>query len=428
MKKLSVLFLAIFIMLTLSACGGEDEEQSDALNEGVIELTLWNDWTEDRPENKLYKEIAGKFNEEHDDIQIKLESIPHDQYETKLRTQAAGNQLPDMMRVWPGARTKPLVDGGALLPLDPIIDHWEGIIPEDILQGYAVDGSYYAIPSNISLTGLIYYHKDKLQEVGYDEFPTTYEKLKELIQALNDNGITPIALGNKSVWPLQSVYISTIADRHTGSDFLDDVLNGDGSFVNDQFIQALSVIDELTKLNAFNEDMNTLDEAQSRSEFLRGETAMHFAGSWALGPILDNVDDIENIGVAAFPIFEGGKGDPEKIAGVSGGGIAVSSDLSEAEQEAAFEFLKYFYSDELFQGLIEASIIVPANVEIHDSIPDVFRDANSFVQGGLAPVYDATLPPELTDMINNGLQSITLGEKTPEELATEMQELREAIR
>ncbi len=426
MKKLGFILLAAVMLLALAACGGKDEESKGSSKDGAIELNLWTDWTEDRPENTLSKDIIAKFNEEHEDIQVKIEEIPHDQYETKLRTQAAGNQLPDLMRVWPGARTAPLAEGGAILPLNPIIDNWEGVIPDSILQDYAVDGNYYAIPGNVSITSLIYYNKEMLKEVGYDEFPATYAEFKELVKALDEKGITPIALGNKAIWPLQSVYISTIGDRFTGSDFLNKALNGEASFEDPQFVSALSVIDELTKMNAFNEDMNTLDEAQSRNEFIKGTSAMHFAGSWAIGPILDSVENADNIGVAPFPSFEGGNGDQAKIAGVAGGGIAVSSQLSEEEQEAAFTFLKYYYDEELYQGLIKANIIVPADVEMDDSIPQIFQDANSYVKGGLAPVYDATLTPELTDIINNGLQSITLGDKTPEQLAKEMQKEAES--
>jgi len=426
MKKLGFILMAAVMLLALAACGGKDEESKGSSKDGAIELNLWTDWTEDRPENTLSKDIIAKFNEEHEDIQVKIEEIPHDQYETKLRTQAAGNQLPDLMRVWPGARTAPLAEGGAILPLNPIIDNWEGVIPDSILQDYAVDGNYYAIPGNVSITSLIYYNKEMLKEVGYDEFPATYAEFKELVKALDEKGITPIALGNKAIWPLQSVYISTIGDRFTGSDFLNKALNGEASFEDPQFVSALSVIDELTKMNAFNEDMNTLDEAQSRNEFIKGTSAMHFAGSWAIGPILDSVENADNIGVAPFPSFEGGNGDQAKIAGVAGGGIAVSSQLSEEEQEAAFTFLKYYYDEELYQGLIKANIIVPADVEMDDSIPQIFQDANSYVKGGLAPVYDATLTPELTDIINNGLQSITLGDKTPEQLAKEMQKEAES--
>jgi len=331
MKTIKLLLLCVVVTLFLAACGDNEEAQSE---DGVIELTLWNDWTEGRPENTVYKNIIQKFNEEHDDIQIVSESIPHDDYEIKLRTQAAGNQLPDMMRVWPGTRVEPLVEGNALLPLNPIIDHWEGMIPEEILQDYAVDENYYAIPSNISETSLIFYNKEIVSEAGYDEFPTTYVEFKGLVEALKTNYITPFSFGNKEIWPLHSVFISGIADRYTGSDFLGNVLNGDGTFEDEQFIHALSVIEELTKLEAFNEDMNTIDEAQSRNEFIKGSTAMHFAGSWAIGPIMDSVDNVENIGVAAFPSFEGGEGDPSKISGVAGGGIASAlQELFEQDME-----------------------------------------------------------------------------------------------
>ncbi len=124
--------------------------------------------------------------------------------------------------------------------------------------------------------------------------------------------------------------------------FLPQALNGEGTFENEQFVQSLSIIQELTEIKAFNEDMNTLDEAQARNNFISGNAAMHFAGSWAIGPILESAENIENIGVAPFPSFEGGEGDPAKIAGVAGGGIALNSDLSEEEREAAFKFLKFF--------------------------------------------------------------------------------------
>ncbi|TDQ37733.1 extracellular solute-binding protein [Aureibacillus halotolerans] len=420
----SLLFAVLLIALT--ACGSGGSEQQSEASDGAVELTLWTDWTEDRPENTAYKQTIEKFNQEHEDIKVTIEAIPHDQYETKLRTQAAGKQLPDMFRVWPGARLEPLAKGGATLPLDPIMDTWKDVIPESALKAYQYDGTQYAIPANISLTSLIYYRKDMVADAGFETFPKTYDELKALITALNDAGTTPIALGNKSIWPLQSVYISTIADRFTGSDFLPNVLSGEGTFENPLFVDSLAVIDEMTKLNAFNSDLNTIDESQARGKFIAGDTAMHFAGSWAIGPILDSIEDLDNIGVAPFPSFAGGEGDPSAIAGSAGGAIALSSQLEGEKQEAAFTFMKYFYSDPLYQELVKANIVVPVEVEVGDDVPAVYQEANALMQGGITPVYDATLSPELTDLINNGLQSITLGDMTPEELAKKMQEANES--
>ena len=418
MKRIGFMIVSLLVLLGLAGCGNEEEASGD----GKIELTVWNDWTEDRPENTVYKDLIAKFNKENKDIQVKIESIPHDQYETKLRTQAAGKQLPDMFRVWPGTRIEPLVEGGALLSLNPIMDTWKDKIPEGILKNYAIDGEQYAIPANISETSLIFYNKELIKKAGFDTIPGTYDELKKLIQALDAEKITPISLGNKAIWPLQSIYLSTIGDRFTGSEFLDNALNGKAAFTDDPFIKSLSVIDEMAKLHAFNEDFNTIDEAQARSMFISGEAAMHFAGSWAIGPILEGVEDTDNIGVAAFPDF-GGTGDLSKIAGAAGGGIALNSSLSKEKQEAAFTFLKFFYNDDLYQQLMKANIIVPVEVEVDDSVPEIWKTANGFAQGGLTPVYDASLTPKLTDLLNNGLQSITLGEKTPKQLAEEMQKM-----
>src|SRR5699024_5413074 len=146
-----------------------------------------------------------------------------------------------------------------------------------LLEGFNFDGQQYAIPGNIYITSLVYYDKNILEENGYDEFPDNYEGFKDLIQDLNDSDITPISFGNKAQWPLQSSYMSVIGDRFTGSDFLEGALNGEEKFTDDRFVDALSVVEELAESNAFNENFNTIDESQSRSDFLEEEAAMHIA-------------------------------------------------------------------------------------------------------------------------------------------------------
>jgi raffinose/stachyose/melibiose transport system substrate-binding protein len=39
----------------------------------------------------------------------------------------------------------------------------------------------------------------------------------------------------------------------------------------------------------------------------------------------------------------------------------------------------------------------------------------------LVTVYDSALNSEQTDIVNNGLQAITIGQKTPEQVAEELQ-------
>jgi raffinose/stachyose/melibiose transport system substrate-binding protein len=418
-KKAFLLLLLLTLAVGLVACRGDEKTSGDS---GTVELTFWNIWTEPSPENNVFLKKVEEFQKQNPHIKIKMESIPHDQYKIKLKTQAAGKQLPDLVQVWPGAELKPLVDAKVIMPLDDIVDHWKDkLIPAKELVDYQIDGKQYAIPGNKVYTSVIYYDKEMLKKVGYEKFPKTYGEFKNLIKKLREAGITPISLGNKGKWVLQSCYMSTIGDRITGSDFLSKALKGEKKFTDPEFVQALSVIKELKDLGAFNEDMNSIDNIQQRDYFVQGKAAMMIEGTWALGPILEKLPKGKEIGVAAFPAIEGGKGNPDTVSGVTGIGIALNSELSPEKKKAAYTFLKFFYDEDLYKQLLSAGSLVPAKVDLPKNLNPLFKEEIELTSRGTAPVYDATLPVGLTDIINNGLQAITIGSMTPEQLAEEMQ-------
>ncbi|MBE3596980.1 MAG: extracellular solute-binding protein [Hydrogenibacillus sp.] len=425
LTSLSFFLLGVFL-LALAGCGGGKQtspSESAQTQSKQVELTFWNNWTQPIPEHQILLKRVESFQNEYPDIKIKMDTIPHDQYKIKIKTQAAGKQLPDMFQVWPGAELEPLVKGGVVAPIDDLVNEWKDqLIPADQLADYAIDGKQYAIPGVVVYTHLIYYDKDILSSVGYEEFPKTYEELKDLIRKLRERGITPIALGNKAKWVLQSCYASMIGDRMTGSDFLPKVLSGEKTFTDPDFIRSLEIIKELTDLKAFNEDMNSIDNIQQRDYFYQGKAAMFIEGTWVFGDVMEKAGD-RKIGLAVFPTIEGGKGDPRSIPGVTGDGIAINSNLTPEKKEAAYTFLKYFYHEDLYKELLAGGVLVPAQVNPPEDAADLFKNelmplvSNSKI----SPVYDAVLPAQLTDIINNGLQAITVGGTTPQGLAEEMQ-------
>nr|WP_304220064.1 extracellular solute-binding protein [Fredinandcohnia onubensis] len=422
LKKLLSVSIILSILL-LAACGSGDDKKSSGSEDGTVELSFWNSWSEDSPENDVMLDRVEAFQKENPDIKLKMESIPPDQYKTKLKTQAAGKQLPDLIQTWPGAELRPLAEGGVLMPIDDVVGDWKDtLIPAETLEDYAIDGKQYAIPGNQVFTSIIYYDKDMVAKAGFEEFPTTYEDLKVLVENLNKEDINPIALGNKAKWPLQSVYISTIADRVTGSDFLEKVFAGEAKFTDPEFVQALGVIAELAEKDAFNSDANSIDDNQAADYFLQGKSAMFVNGTWALSGLISNAPEGKNLGVAKFPAIEGGNGEATKVSGTTGWGIALNSDLSDEKKEAAVKFFKFLYSDETYQALMNVGTLVPATVEVPEETSDLFKEVVELTSGGIAPVYDAVLPAEITDIINNGLQAISIGQSTPEKVAQEMQD------
>ena len=263
-----MLGLLAVLMLFVTACGGNSAGSTNNAGssgtEPTITLTMMHPWTTPNVDNEVYKERIAEFEKQHPNIIIKQDGVPSAQYKTKLRTLAAANNLADINVIWPGADLDPLAAGNLLQPINDMMDNWGSILPEYALSGFNVDGQQYAIPTKQNFVDIIYYNKEMFAQVGYDQFPDTYEGFIDVITKLKEAGITPISLGNKEQWPLQSTYVSGIGDRFTGSDFLPAVLEGKAKFTDPDFVKALAVIDDLTKLGAFNTDANNMTRCKAR--------------------------------------------------------------------------------------------------------------------------------------------------------------------
>ncbi len=286
-----------------------------------------------------------------------------------MNTRAAGGELPDVFQVWPGAELEPLVQGEVVDPIDDFKGYWtdSGLLEEEAFNEFTIEGSTYAVPLNTNPTHFVYYDEDILAEAGYDTFPETYDEFIQMIDDLNAEEVTPIALGNSAGWVLQSVYLSTIADRFTGSDFLEQVENGEASFTDPEFVEALGVIEEMVEKNAFNEDLNTIDNSQMVDYFLQGNSAMVIDGNWSVNEMLENMPEGKNVNLTSIPLE-----DSNSISTTMGTAMAMNSELSDEKREAAETFLKWVYNEELFEDIQGLGRAIPTNVEApEDELDDL---------------------------------------------------------
>ncbi|GIN71583.1 sugar ABC transporter substrate-binding protein [Bacillus sp. J14TS2] len=418
--KIKILFTSLLLVIAISLVGcSNNSEDGDG-----ITLTMMNNWSIQSPEFDIYQERIEQFEKENPDIKIKQDKVPAADYMTKLRTLATGGNLPDLAVVWPEVDLHPLVEGGVIQPLEDM-SKWEDLILEEYLEGYEVDGENYAIPTKVNSMSVIYYNKEYLQQVGYSEFPKTYSELLELVSALEEDGITPIGVGNKPKWPLQSSYLSVIADRITGSDYLADVLNGEKKFTDEEFVSALEVVEELVEKNAFNEDINSIDAVQIEDNFLQGKSAMIMTSASSNARLrLDN-ENGDNVGIALFPEIENGKGNTLASPTAIQYGVAMNSDLDGEKKEAATKFLEFFFSEDLYVSLAEIGVPIPAEVDIDEDVDSKIVELLELTSQGISPVYDSVVSPELKTTLEDGLQAITTGQKSAEDVSKEMQEIVE---
>jgi raffinose/stachyose/melibiose transport system substrate-binding protein len=395
-----------------------------------VELTFWNTWVHNEKwEEAMYERIHA-FENDHPEIKIHIDAIPHDEYKIKVKAAAAGRELPDMLVVWPEAELQPLVEGRTLMPVDDLVEAYrDKLIPAGNLADYAVDGRQYAIPTVVNFTSIIYYDRDLLKSLGYEHFPVTYAQFKELVLKIRAMGKVPIALGNKGKWVLQSCYLSTIGSRFTGDDFLMKTLRGESKFTDPDFVSALKIIGELNEMNAFNEDKNNLDDTGQQDLFIQGKSAMVISGSWAFSRISERYPRDKSLGLAIFPAVSSGKGSPASVSGVTGQGIALNANLSAEKRKAAIAFLQTIHSETTYKKLLQLEILVPAKVTTPLDAASAFKQMIELTGRGMSPVYDAVLPTDLTDTLNQSLQEMTINKNlTAEQVAVRLQSKLDTIR
>ncbi|MEW4371549.1 extracellular solute-binding protein [Paenibacillus kandeliae] len=419
-SKIWVLGTLVALILLTTACGGGSSEGGSG---DKVTLKIMHPWTSPNVDNQVYKARIAEFEKQHPNIEIKQDEVPAEQYKTKLRTLAAANNLADINVVWPGVDLQPLVTGNLLMPIDDQMDNWKSLLREDALAGFNQNGHQYAIPTKQTFVDIIYYNKKMLADVGYSEFPKTYAQFTDAVKKLKAAGITPMALGNKGKWPLQSTYLSIIGDRFTGSDFLNQVLEKKATFTDPNYVKAIGVIADLSNMGAFNTDANNMDSVQAQDYLIQGKAAMHMSSSTVDGRVRMTNEQGDQFGIALFPSMkdEGGTGDPAVSAGVAQYGIALKNDLDEQQKAAAQEFMKFFLSKELYTQLVSEGILVPANVDIPDDASPYMKEMIKLTSNGTAPVFDGVVPLQVTDVVQNGLQALTLGQGTPEQVAQETQ-------
>ncbi|MCT2535227.1 extracellular solute-binding protein [Aquibacillus koreensis] len=414
-KGFGLLIAALIIAVITTACGGDNESGS----EDTKTITFMHQWTEGSSpqQNKLLNEVIDEYESENPGITVETETYSAEQYKEKLRVLAASDKLPDVGQGWPGGWLKPFATGGKFAPLDDVIDEeFSNKFVDGTLETFEVDGKTYSLPYELNIT-MMFYNKEIFNEYGLEK-PTTLEELKNVVTVLNENDVTPIALGNKDRWT-GSIYYMYLADRIGGSEKIVNAVNRETSFEDPALTQAAEEIQNLVEMDAFPQGTNAMGNLEAEGMFMNGQAAMYLTATWSLPNFTTN-EDIpqefrDNVDYFKFPNVEDGEGDSNSFVGGSGGMfVAENSDV----KEEAKQFVK-FYVEKLAEKSLSGAGIMPAmksdtaNVELPDLYVQVLEDLNN--ASGITLFADNLMNTSTAEEHLNAIQALFGLEMTPEE-------------
>ena len=148
---------------------------------------------------KIFEELEERFNESHDDIELKIES-PNDAM-TVLKTRFIREDVPDIIGIGGDVNFSNFLDAEMIMDisdfegLDSIKPAYKDI--DKALEFVPYEG-VYAVPYVANAAGILY-NRDMFEEHGW-EIPETWEEFIALCDEIKAEGILPLYFGFKDTW------------------------------------------------------------------------------------------------------------------------------------------------------------------------------------------------------------------------------------
>ena len=296
-------------------------------------------------------EMVNRFNEQHEDIVVRVKPGNGNPYDEILKTLESVGEFPDILETYNVAA---YVRAGMLAEL-----------PEDIIALFknpvSIDGKVYTAPQSNNNTLGIVYNKKYFAENGLEE-PRTYDEFKELCRRIGEMGdMYPLVVGAQDLWHIGFWFHKIYSDQVTSldPDFIMHCYEGSRDFSDISFRRALEEMREM--IQYAQPEWASTPDAQVASYLIQGRAAMLYSGGHMLLTI-PNLDSDFEIGWFAIPSPDGKL---RMTGGAAANGFAISAEAARnpVRKAAAEEFIRFFFAKENYQYYCDARDIVPTTVD-----------------------------------------------------------------
>ncbi len=376
----------------------------------------------------VFKMTVDDFKNSHPDIELEIEEVAHDPFHSKLQAMAVAKQLPDVFFLWPGKRTGYVTAAGLAKDLRPWLQGKEDQFTTGLLAAQGPNGEIFEVPQSVTSTHVVFTNDRLLKELGLT-YPKTLDELIAQSKKIKEAGYVTLSMGNSEGWPMQSCFMSTLTERAGGLAWFDKVVKGDGAaFTDPEFVNALTVLKTLVDNEVFVPGMNQMDRTQAVELFAQEKAVYYIEGDWRITDFQKTLTPEQKayISLNTFPEIPNQKGLAGSQSAVPGTGYGMNAALEGAKADAAWEFIWQFGGPVGSQLRIEKGGVIPAykNVTVPEDIDPLLKKLIAFLETHpMTYVLDDKLDGEgMMNVLNPGLQELTMGAKTPEDLAKAYEE------
>jgi len=417
-------FLSVFILFSISGCCGQKSDAKPTIN-------IWH-WMTDR--DAAFQELAKKY-ETLTGVKINFELYaPSDVYAQKIRAAAQGINLPDIFGILGEKRDlASFIKAGHVLDLTPYMEEsqvgWKNEFFTNALtvneftggNTYGVKPGLYGAPIDV-MTIQMLYNRDLFKELGLnpDQPPLTFEEFLAIGEKIKTAGMQGLVSGWSDVWMLGCL-ANNYAFNVMGKDKVLATIRGEVPYTDPDWIKVFRLFKEMQEAGILANGIVTMVNKTAEQLFANGKAVFAFNGSWCVN-VYKGMNPNLNYRVMLPP--KASRQYPMSVWGGAGSSFMVNARSKNTDE--AVKFLRWLTAAKQQAYLSEATNNLPANKQGAVNISEI----NALFAQGMdyathPNAWDGSEFSMVNETLGKGIQSIILGEKTPEQVAAETQAVKE---
>lgn len=417
-------FLSTFILFSVLGCSAQKLDSKPT-------ISIWH-WMTDR--DPTFQELAKKY-ETLTGVKVNFELYaPSDAYSQKIRAAAQGTNLPDIFGIL-GEKSDfaSFVRAGHILDLTSYMEadnnRWKNtffpkalVLNEFIPQNsYGINPGIFGVPIDIMTIQMVY-NKKLFTQLGLDSTrpPETLQQFLDIGAKIQAAGMQGLVSGWGEVWMIECL-ASNYAFNLLGKDKVLATIKGEVSYTDPDWIKVFTVFKQMRDSGVLAQGLVTMINKTAEQLFANEKAVFAFNGSWCV-----NVYKAMNPGLeyGVMQIPEASDKYPMAIWGGAGSSFMVNA--RSKHKEEAVKFLIWLTRQDQQAYLAEATNNLPANKNSLLKIPETLAQFARGMDYATHPnVWGVSEFSLVAEVFERGIQSIIIGEKTPEQVAREVQEIKE---
>ncbi len=423
--KSITLLLSVVCIFCSAGCASKQSAETAAT------VTVWH-WMTDR--EPAFQELAKRYEAKTGtkvDFQL---YAPSDAYSQKVRAAAQGNTLPDIFGILGEKRDfSSFIKAGFILDLTPYMEENSGswknsffakaLAVNEFADGnsYGVKAGFYGVPIDI-MTIQMLYNKNLLKKLGFNpnKPPATFQEFLDIGKKLKEAKMQGLVSGWGEVWMIDCL-ANNYAFNIMGEKKVIATIRGEVPYTDPDWIKVLSLFKDMQESGVLANGLVTMINKTAEQLFANEKAVFAFNGSWCVN-VYKGMNPTLEYGAMLPPAASNNY--PMAIWGGAGSSFMVNARSNRKEE--AVKFLKWLTDRDQQAYLSETTNNLPANKNSLNKIPDILAQFAKGMESATHPnLWGVSEYSVVIETLDKGIQSIIIGEKTPEQVAAEAQKMKE---